>query len=218
MAREHKGTQTKSFPHEYICIDVETTGVNPYIDRIIEVSAIHVKNRRIHAEFTSLVQLSQRHSIPQSVQKLTGITGEMLCSAPSSNEVMLNFHQFISNFPLVGHNVNFDINFLYDACERAGLLLENNYIDTLQIAKTFLPHLAHYKLSDLADYFGIKQDNAHRSGSDVIVTAKCFERMRSLSWRIENVDEYWQERMIDNVKRAKKYGKHTWELTEEDTL
>lgn len=212
MDREKKGVKAKGFPHEYICIDVETTGVNPQFDRIIEVSAIHVKYGHIRSKFSSLIQLSENRSISKRIEDLTGITNEMMRSAPQAKDVILQFHQFAENYVFVGHNVNFDINFLYDACERCGILLQNDYIDTLEIARKYLPQLKHHRLSDLAEYFKFDQICEHRAEADAITTAKCFERFRSMQFHVANPDEYWRERMMEAVKEAKFAGKHTWEV------
>lgn len=212
MERTHKGSRAKGFPQEYVCIDIETTGVNPQFDRIIEVSAVHVKNRDIESKFTSLVRLPENHSISPKVEDITGITNEMIQSAPLPEEVMFKFHSFVSNYTLIGRNVNFDINFLYDACNKCGILLQNDYIDTLEIARKFLPKLEHHRLSDLSEYFKIEQTCIHRAEADAIVTAKCFERFRSMTFYLDNPDEYWRQRMLEAVKRAKLEGKHTWEV------
>lgn len=213
MERIHKGTRKKAFPKEYVCVDIETTGVFPEHDRIIEVSAFHVKNKDIIDKYTSLVKLPGKKRISKQVEDITGITNNMLEDAPDEMVVMSQFYQFIGDNLLLGHNVEFDINFLYDACERYGLLLNNNFVDTLQLSRDILPELKKRKLSDLAEHLNVEQATTHRAEADVLTTCLCYERMRDKTLRFDRPDEIWSELSLKAIKEAKLYGVHTWELS-----
>lgn len=214
--KNYGGEQLKYFPWEYICIDVKTTGPKADRDELIEISAIHVVSKKIIDKFSSFVKPSLSYPIPQRIEKLTGISNDMLQDAPSLESVIPQFYSFIEDHILVGHNVKFDIEFLYYACGKCGLNLNNDFIDTLQISREVLPNLKHHRLSDILEFYGLEQDTAHRAENDAMSTMMCFEKMR---WGLKrNADEYWAERALETLKKAHKYGKHSWEVTRKDKL
>lgn len=91
-------------------------------------------------------------------------------------------HSFIGQDILVGHNIHtFDTNFLYDGAMRElGRPVKNDYIDTLYMAKSCLPQLKHYKLTDISQCFGIGTEGAHRALNDCNMNQQCYERMGKL--------------------------------------
>ena len=100
----------KASAEEYIVIDVETTGLSPDDDRIIEVAAVKCENDRIVDSFHSLINPSRR--IPSNVTKLTGIKNADVAGAPDMDTVAPELSEFIDNLPLVAHNANFDVGFI----------------------------------------------------------------------------------------------------------
>lgn len=176
--RENKGNSIIDLPSEYVVIDVETTGYDFVYCDIIEVCALRCINGQCVDSYTCLVNPGTR--ISSFITELTGITDEMLASAPTPDEVMPALQNFIGDSILVGHNVSFDINFLYDAFERhCGEGLRNDHIDTLRIARKVFPDLAHHRLSDVAVACAVPQLAEHRSEVDCTVTAQCYEVMKS---------------------------------------
>lgn len=133
---------------------------------------------------------SNRPKLPAAIVKLTGITDDMLRDAPGAEEVIPQFHEFAGDHVLAGHYVIFDLYFLYDACREHGLLLKNDYIDTLRIARNLLPELPHHDLSSLVSRFGIVQETAHRAEADARAAAECLEAMKALVLQTQTVSEY----------------------------
>ena len=85
---------------------------------------------------------------------------------------------FLGDDIIVGHNVNFDINFLYDTIrEQLGDYLTNDYIDTLRISRRVLKELSHHRLDDLIDYFGLKQRREHRALNDCVLTNQVYLKL-----------------------------------------
>lgn len=161
----------------YVALDIETTGFSPSDDEIIELSAIRVHDNEVVDQFTSLVRPSQ--PVSERITELTGITNEMLADAPLIDQVLPAFRTFIGNYPLIGHNVNFDINFLYDNSLRLGLdAVTNDYLDTMRLSRNLYPAEKHHRLSDLVARFGIGDSVAHRAMSDVMQTKACYDVMR----------------------------------------
>ena len=164
--RKYKGKSLLELPKTYTIIDIETTGLDPKLDDILEVSAIKVINNKTIDSFTSFVSLP--YSIPDFIKNLTGITNEMIENAPAIEKVLLNFYNFIGNDILVGHNINFDINFLYDNLEKYhNIYMKNNFIDTLRLSRKINSELKHHKLSSLIEFYNIETSKQqHRALND----------------------------------------------------
>lgn len=191
MIREFKGKSVIALPQDYTVIDIETTGLDYEFCEIIEISALKVKDGAIVDRFSSLVRpeenvyidfgtgKEERWFIDSFISELTGITNEMLQDAPAIEEIYESFINFLGNSILLGYNVNFDINFLYDAGAKLGYKFVNNYIDVMRIARKFYPDLAHHRLRDMVEYFKINVTTEHRALSDCETTDKCYQMMRS---------------------------------------
>jgi len=174
--RAFKGKCLTTFPRSFVCIDIETTGLSPRYDDIIEVSGIRVQNGKAVDTFSETINIER--PLPPFITALTGITDKELSKSNSAENVLTRFCSFVDGDILLGHNVNFDINFLYDKClEKTGILFENDFIDTLKIGKRLLPHLKHHKLDDLADYYDIPPRTLHRALGDCEMTVNCYFKM-----------------------------------------
>ena len=109
--RPEKGLSLIELPSDYVLLDLETTGLNPAGDSIIEIGAIKVKEYDIVDTFEAFVK--PPHPISYFITDLTGITNEMVKDAGSIETVLPEFLRFVGSSLVMGHNVNFDINFLY---------------------------------------------------------------------------------------------------------
>ena len=110
--REKKGRSLIEDPKDFVIIDIETTGLMPDWDNIIEIGSIKYKNNIEVERFSTLIKppaYDDGSYIDDYIVELTGITNEMLSTAPSVEEVLADFDSFIGNSVLIGHNVNFDI-------------------------------------------------------------------------------------------------------------
>ena len=108
-----KGGATNEFPDDYVVIDIETTGLNPVKDHIIEISALRYRANRKVDEFVTLV--APGVIIPDFITRLTGITDDMLQKAPNVAEAAGAFMDYIGDDIIVGYNVTFDLAFLNEA-------------------------------------------------------------------------------------------------------
>lgn len=89
--------------------------------------------------------------------------------------VLYKFKKFLGNDIIIGHNVNFDIDFIYDSMvDNLGEYLSNDYIDTLRISRKLLPELKHHKLDNLIDYFNLTKRNEHRASNDCVLTNQVY--------------------------------------------
>jgi len=165
---------------DYVVFDVETTGLSPINDEIIELSALKVKKGEVVDTFSTLVNPAR--SIPYAASKVNGITNRMVADAPLIGEVISEFVSFIELDVLVGHNIHtFDMKFINKAAvDVFGLMINNDYVDTLQMSRMCLPNLSNYKLVDISAYFNISSEGAHRALNDCIMNQKCYEELGKL--------------------------------------
>jgi len=173
-----KGSSLLEFPCDYTVIDLETTGTDPRFDDIIEIACIKFRDNKEVGFFQSLVQPDSGPNIPSFITELTGITNEMLSTAPNFKEIADKIWEFINGEIIVGHNVNFDINFLYDwFWQNKGLELSNDYVDTLRLSRWILTDMPHHRLVDLCEYYSIDAIH-HRSVDDCKSTQEVFQKLK----------------------------------------
>lgn len=176
-SREFKGNSLLEDVSDYVAIDLETTGLDPMYDDIIEFGAVKVSNGIIIDKFQSLI--NPGYEISPFIATLTGISNEMLASAPSLVPTLSKFIEFLGNYTIVGHNVNFDINFIYDACiNNLGVAFSNNFIDTMRLSRRIFPEEKHHRLSDVSKRFSIGENVEHRALSDAIKAHECYENIK----------------------------------------
>lgn len=198
--REQKGNSLLTFPDDFTIIDLETTGLDPTFDEIIEVGAIRVRNGDVTDTFSSLVKPEKE--VDAFITEITGITNEMLADAPSISEIFPDFLSFVSNDIIVGHNVNFDINFVYDTNSKLyNQYFSNSFTDTLRLSRRLLPELEHHRLKDLINHFEIDIERQHRSLDDCKATLECYNKLKSLAVeKYDTLDNFY----IENKSKCKK--------------
>lgn len=174
-----KGTLINKYTPDYVIFDLETTGISPNYDEVIEISALKVKGGEVVDEFNTLVNPGRK--IPFGATKVNGITNAMVAEAPAFSHALAEFLDFAEGLVLVGHNIaRFDMKFIWrDAEQYFGEIPQNNYVDTLQVARKHLPKMDHHRLVDLAEYYGISSEGAHRALNDCYMNQKVYECMVS---------------------------------------
>ncbi|NBI69651.1 DNA polymerase III subunit epsilon [Clostridiaceae bacterium] len=175
MLGERCGRKLEKYTPDYVVFDLETTGISPMKDDIIELSAVKVRGGQAVGEFSQLV--NPLRPIPRQASMVNGITDGMVADAPPLDAVFGAFLDFIGNDILVGHNIHtFDMKFIYRAAgDFYGRILDNDYIDTLPLSRSCLPGLSHHRLTDLAEYYHIPTDGAHRALNDCHMNRLVFE-------------------------------------------
>lgn len=151
-----------------VVFDLETTGLDPEVDRIIEIGAIKLVNMQPVAEFSSLVATDIE--LTDDIVKLTGINPEMLRGQPTIEEVLPKFLEFIEGSLLVAHNAEFDLSMLRAAAARQSVDLEWACFCTLKMARELLASLENKKLDTLAAHYGLSFEARHRAIGDIKVT------------------------------------------------
>ena len=159
---------TTPFDLTHVSLDLETTGLEQDRDTIIEVGAVKFQGGQVIDTFQTLVNPGR--SIPDFIQRLTGIKPNQVTRAPSFNAIADELSGFIENYPVVGHNVQFDLGFLASH----GLKLSNTAYDTWDLASALLPHSPQYSLAYLSDYFKVTLEHHHRALADASATHQVF--------------------------------------------
>ncbi|MDN6899537.1 exonuclease domain-containing protein [Oenococcus sicerae] len=179
LIRSNKGKSLAKFVSNYTLIDIETSDLDPRWSDIYEVAGIKVRDNEIADQFTCLIKPEGFSEVPSFITQLTGITTEMiLTDGKNESDTLKNFFNFVSDDIVVGHNVNFDINFLYD---KGGENFCNDFIDTLRIARHAWPDEPHNRLKDLRKRIGKPQnDNPHRAFSDSLMTKIVFDTEKNI--------------------------------------
>lgn len=191
-----KGTLINKYTPDYVIFDLETTGISPNYDEVIEISALKVKGGEVVDEFNTLVNPGRK--IPFGATKVNGITNAMVAEAPAFSHVLAEFLDFAEGLVLVGHNIaRFDMKFIWrDAEQYFGEIPQNNYVDTLQVARKHLPKMDHHRLVDLAEHYGISPEGAHRALNDCYMNQKVYECM------VAEMREAHQKRLEEARKKA----------------
>lgn len=159
----------------YIAFDVETTGLNPLENEIIEIGALKVRNGKVAERFMEFIKPTV--SLSLSITSLTGITDDMLAEARTRCQVIPDFLDFCGNDVLIGHNVSFDYSFMKCSAAADGLIFEKMGIDTLKIAQKVHSDLDSKSLGSLCSYYHIDNRSAHRAYHDALATAKLYQTL-----------------------------------------
>lgn len=165
-----------------IAIDVETTGISPEKERIIEIGAFRPETGEI---FRTLIQPGR--PLPDKITELTGITDEMLLGAPEEQEAIQELLDFLNGDTiLLGHNIAFDHSFLVQAIRRCGLE-EPQFtgIDTLKLSRVLCPELPNKKLETMVAHFGLTNERAHRAFEDARVTVEVYRCLKAMNKELE---------------------------------
>lgn len=193
-----KGQEKPDFLTNYTMLDIETTGLSPYRDRITELGGVKVRNNQIVDQYTNLVKFPGNNRVPAFITKLNGITEEQIVNEGiPAEQAIKEFREFIGDDIIIGYNVNFDLNFLYDLSQKYGLpVLNNNYVDVLRLARAYYPR-QHNRLIDCMQRAGIAQVEQHHGLADSLDTIKVYndfnqhfteDLLEKARGKIKNVD------------------------------
>ena len=172
-------------PGMYVALDIETTGLRPESDAIIEVGAVKFQGERVVDTFSSLV--NPLRPVPRKIQTLTGITPADLDKAPILNTILPRLSAFLKDYPVVGHNVGFDLSFLQ--AKNVGTL--NPPIDTFELASIILPKMTSYNLEQLTKALGLSSPAYHRALADAMLAKDLFLALveRALDLDMATIEE-----------------------------
>ena len=159
-------------PTSYVALDLETTGLDPHRDEIIEVGAVKFQGAEVIDTFQTFVK--PRQALPAAIQLLTGISPDDLKGAPPFAAVAGDLLLFLGDSTIVGQNIAFDLSFLANQ----GMELPNPVGDTLQLAKILAPYLIERNLTALTNHFDVAYSVKHRAVEDSIAAQGVFLALR----------------------------------------
>jgi len=190
----------------FVVTDTETTGSKAEKNRVIEIGAVKMNGAEQVDDFQQLI--NPQRSIPSRITQLTGITTGMVFDAPTIDEVLPAYLDFLGDGVFVAHNVSFDERFVNAELERLGRSpLENETLCTVRLARRLLPGLNSKGLTRLAQFYGINVNGRHRALGDAEATAICLKRFINqleFEHQIETLDEMlaFQHRRYQKVRQV----------------
>lgn len=164
----------KEYP--IVVIDIETTGLDPFKDQILEIGAVkYIDEERI--TFQKLIRIN--NSVPEKITQLTGITDQMINEhGVSLKSALLDLLSFVSNYHIYGYNISFDISFLNQAYKKLSLnTLENKVFDLKEKVKKENLFQKNYKLQTTLKNYGINQTVPHRALGDALLIYDLYKKM-----------------------------------------
>lgn len=208
----------QDFDDTYVVFDLETTGLSPVNDRIIEIGAVKIEGGKITDRFSSFV--NPRIPIPFNIEQLTGINDSMVENADTVEKVLPLFLDFCGGAVMVAHNAGFDVGFIK---EKAKTVLEREFsctvADTVAMARALLPSLGKFTLDHVAKALGVPPFNHHRAVDDAAACADIFLalvaklRARGITG-LDGINEI-EEFNVNAVLKAKTYHAIILAATEE---
>jgi DNA polymerase III subunit epsilon len=182
----------------FVCFDIETTGLNPQKEKIIEIGAQKVVDGKIVGHFSELI--NPREPLSNVITNLTGISDSMLKDAETEETVINKFLEFASDFILIGHNIKFDYSFVKEAAKRQKLSFERFGIDTLEISRKMHRDLESRSLESLCRYYQINNNHAHRAYDDAKATTLLYVNLCN-QFFLENPDVFMPKPLIYKAKK-----------------
>lgn len=160
----------------FIAVDLETTGLSPESNHIIEIGALKYVNGELVERFSRLVKPPV--SISSRIFEITGIDDAMVEKEEGIAEVLPGFLEFVGEENvLLGHNLRFDFSFLKAAAKRLGYSFQKDGLDTMLLARKLLPELPRKNLATVSEHYGVVNLRAHRAYEDAETTAKVYFAM-----------------------------------------
>jgi DNA polymerase III subunit epsilon len=159
----------------YAIIDIETTGGNAGRERITEIAIYIHDGTRVVDEYSTLINPERR--MPPFVARLTGITDEMLATAPKFHEVARRIVEITEGCTFVAHNAPFDYSFVHQEFLNLGYKYKRPVLCTVKMTRKLIPGLKSYSLGNLCASLGIQITSRHRAAGDALATVSLFEHL-----------------------------------------
>lgn len=167
----------------YAIVDVETTGLRPARDKIIEVAVVITDGEKVIDQFSTLVH--PECVLPQYITSLTSISDNMLHDAPKFFQVAKHLVTLLKGCTFVAHNARFDYSFLKKEFAELGYTFHKPVVCTVRLARELFPGLPNYRLSTICKALGISMEGAHRALADALATTELFKRLQAKTDHVE---------------------------------
>jgi len=190
---------------KFVCIDCETTGLDPQQDRVIEVAVMCFDANQVYAQMETLI--NPECEIPETSIAIHHITPDMVCGKPTIVQALPDILEMIGQHIIIGHGVKFDVEILAVAADRHGIpcrIRHNPHMDTLRMARLYGESPVN-SLEHLRMHFNIPLEGAHRAMSDVIVNREVFKR---LAKRYKTTEQLFDALSRPVLMSSMPFGKH----------
>lgn len=184
--------------NDYVVIDLEMTGLQVKTEKILEVGAVKVRQGIVTETFSKLI--NPKRQLSEKIVELTGITNEMAQQGMDLDETMETFLMFLGDDIVVGQNIMFDYSFLKQWAVNHDICLECKGVDTLKLARRFLPKEQKKDLESLCSYFSVPREHAHRALEDALETQKILECLKT-SFGKKEPDAFLPKPLLYKVKK-----------------
>lgn len=186
-----------NIPVDYVVFDIETTGLSPKYEKIIEIGAARIRDGKVQDTFATFVNPGK--GLPERIVELTGIHDADVADAPYIDEVLDSFLEFTGDDVLLGHNLSFDYSFVKKAAVNQKRTFDKSGIDTLRIARKFLNNLESKSLGFLCTYYHIYLE-AHRALNDAMATHELYQILAH-TYADKEPDVFMPVPLVYSVKR-----------------
>lgn len=211
------GDMNLSLDSEFVVFDIETTGFSAVHNKIIEIGAVKVRGTEIIDRFSTFVD--PKEPIPHRITALTSIDDSMVRGQETIEQVLPKFLDFARGCVLVAHNAGFDTSFIREACKRQELEYDFSHVDTVELSRVLLPHLANYKLHTVAKDLGVSLQHHHRAVDDAECTAHIFinelKQVKEKGCEVIGDTNGLEGNLVDKVKKMRQH--HAIILAKNDT-
>ena len=203
---ENPGGQ--NFDDTYVIFDLETTGLSPVNDRIIEIGAVKMCGGKVTDSFSTFV--NPQIPIPFNIESLTGISDSMVENAGTIEEILPEFLEFCKGAVMVAHNAGFDVGFIKEKTDAIlGRKFECTVVDTVALSRALLPSLGKFTLDHVAKALGVPPFNHHRAVDDAEACADIFaaliDKLRARGINDLDAINEVEEFNVNAIRKAKSY-------------
>lgn len=183
---------------DYVVIDLEMTGLDAKKDKILETGAVRVRDNQVVATFGTVCNPDV--ILSEKVMELTGITQKMADEGQEVDQAVQEFFDFCGEDVVVGQNVIFDYSFLKQWAVNHKISFERKAVDTLKIARKFLPEGQKKNLEALCEYYEVNRENAHRALDDALATQIIFEKQQQ-EYGMEHAEDFIPKQLQYKTKK-----------------
>ena len=178
----------------YVIFDVETTGLSAIYDKVIELSAVKMKDGEVLERFDEFIDPG--FPLSEQTTQLTSITDEMVHGSKSEEEVFKMFKDFCDGCIIAGHNVSFDMGFMNTGYRRHKMTeITEPVIDTLPLARFLYPNLRGYRLNTLSKRFKVALEHHHRANYDAEATGHLLYKF------LKDAEKRYDIRYVDDLNK-----------------
>lgn len=190
--------------NSYVAVDLETTGLDPKKDKIIEIGAVRVEQGEVMDVYETFV--NPYRLLKEETMDLTGIDDSDVGAAPGIEQVLPVFLEFAGELPILGHHVIFDYSFLKRAAVNQNLEFKREGIDTLILARMFMPEEEKKNLKAACVWFGVEQKERHRAMADAMASHQLYQAMKK-RFAKERPEAFYAKNLIYKVKKEQPASK-----------